>query len=80
MTEDITRLKEALDIVINSEEVGDECENANYHSLQDFLQEIRDQLHEHNYTGEKYTYGDGSYEVECVVNGCYKSIFVEPAR
>lgn len=77
MTESIEELKAALDLVINSEEVGIECENANYHSLTGFLQEIRNGLHEHKFNGAQFDYDDGSYEVECSHDGCYRCIFVE---
>lgn len=74
MSENIAELRAALDLVIHSEEVSAECENANYHSLQGFLAEIRDQLHEHQYTVLTDEYDDGA-EFECAVNGCYNIVW-----
>ncbi len=39
-----TELLEALTIVIESDEIAEECENANYHSALGFLEELRDIL------------------------------------
>lgn len=74
--EQLDSLKAALTAVIESEDVGRECESANWHSLQDNLAEIRDDLHIHDYSGTKHDYGD-AYEIECVVKGCLYSDYVE---
>lgn len=70
-------LHSALTTVINSEYVGNECESANYHSLTDFLSEIRDGLHPCQFVRESMRYDDGSREWECSHPGCYQSKFVE---
>lgn len=64
MTEErIEELKNALTIVVDSEEIAEECENANYHSLVDFLQEILTQLERGEAIGYA-AYGDVDDEDE----------------
>lgn len=77
MPENIEELKTALDLVINSEEVGIECENANYHSLTDFLQEIRNGLHEHDFSGPPAVDNEWETEWVCAYDGCGRYHYVQ---
>lgn len=58
---EVEELSKAIDVLVNSEQFGNWCENANYHSLTRTLEEFKDDLcvHDWKQTGEKTYAGDG---------------------
>jgi hypothetical protein len=69
-TEDIDALKAALLLVANSEEIGQICENENYHSFQGYCEELASGLHHHKFDGEIYREDTDTW-TSCSVQGCW---------
>lgn len=63
-----TELENALDVILNSEEIAEEFENANHHSALMFLEEIADSLCVHRLS-DSYENEWGDTVRECLVCG-----------
>lgn len=75
--DELTRLDNALAIVCGSEHVAEEAEDANRHSLVDFLREIQQDLHVCKFDGERWEGDGGDYEVGCSNHACFRTKYVE---
>lgn len=60
LQEERQALSAALQVVLDSNELFEECENANYHSLLDFLQECKQGLDD----GEPFGYDEWNSDEE----------------